>query len=412
MTSAAIESVMAEVQGDSSLQLHRNLRRLIERGQLAAGSPLPSERDLARRLQLARGTVRQALARLQKDGLIDCSHGRIRRVAERTGKSEPDTPRPRGLLASTIAVLATQPNPEQIPGFTPAWDPFIQITAAKRFEQHGYHLLNLHPRSLGGDASPLLADPPAGVMAMHEVGESPEGRSILADLVRAGVPVVVYGDSPELAPFDHVASDHRRGAMELTRWLLARGRRRILRLWRFPQQHHWVTQRDRGYTDALAPTGCPVLPPVRTPELEADVEHREQFDHVVRVLAGYLYEHVVAAEEPIDALMLATDSHAVEAAAALRYLGKQPNLDIDLVGYDHVWPHLPAAQWEAVGPLATVDKNNPAIAERMVALLTDRIAGRLDDTPQLVRLAPTLIQLPAPAERSDPSTNLGHPAAP
>ncbi len=386
MSTLTVDSVLSQVQGDSSQQLHHELRRLIEHGRIPAGEALPSERDLARRLRLARGTVRQALALLEEDGLIDCSHGRVRRVSSRN-------PKAKGLMVSTIALLATLPRPEEIPGFTPAWDPYIQIHAGKRLEAQGYHLLAINPRTLGSDASGLLSDRPAGVMAMHEVGESPMGRELLSTLSKAGLPVVVYGDSPELSGLDHVASDHQQGAYELSRWLVERGCKRVLRLWRFPQQHHWVTQRDAGYVQAMREAGLPVLEAVRTPELEHDVEHRDQFEHVVRVLAGYLYEHVVTAGEPVDAVMTATDSHAVEIAAALRYLGKKPNEDVKLVGYDHAWPQVPSAQWEPAGPLATMDKNNAALAEAMVKLLLDRVGGSAEPAAQHVRLAPTLVCL-------------------
>ncbi|MEW1836606.1 GntR family transcriptional regulator [Nonomuraea sp. NPDC003707] len=58
----------------------RELRGEIERGDLAPGSALPSESQLRRRHEVSRSTVRQALALLEKEGLIVAEHGRGRYV--------------------------------------------------------------------------------------------------------------------------------------------------------------------------------------------------------------------------------------------------------------------------------------------------------------------------------------------
>jgi len=47
----------------------------VGRGHLKVGSPLPSEKRLSEILHVARTTVRQALAELEKDGLIERRHG-------------------------------------------------------------------------------------------------------------------------------------------------------------------------------------------------------------------------------------------------------------------------------------------------------------------------------------------------
>jgi methanogenic corrinoid protein MtbC1 len=56
-------------------QLATLLRAAIDAGHLRAGEQLPAEKLLAARLGLARGTVRQALARLMEEGLLDRRHG-------------------------------------------------------------------------------------------------------------------------------------------------------------------------------------------------------------------------------------------------------------------------------------------------------------------------------------------------
>ena len=60
----------------ASERLADELRHAIERGDLAPGSRLPSERELAERHSIARNTARQAIALLAQSGLVTAEHGR------------------------------------------------------------------------------------------------------------------------------------------------------------------------------------------------------------------------------------------------------------------------------------------------------------------------------------------------
>ncbi|MGN9788821.1 GntR family transcriptional regulator [Nonomuraea sp. ZG12] len=61
-------------------QIAVSLREQIDGGALAPGAALPSEAELRRRFSASRNTVRQALAVLERDGLIVAEHGRGRFV--------------------------------------------------------------------------------------------------------------------------------------------------------------------------------------------------------------------------------------------------------------------------------------------------------------------------------------------
>src|SRR5438093_12123442 len=56
-------------------QVLRQLRRLIDQGELGPGAQLPGERELADRLGVSRGTVREAVQFLQALGLVEIRHG-------------------------------------------------------------------------------------------------------------------------------------------------------------------------------------------------------------------------------------------------------------------------------------------------------------------------------------------------
>lgn len=80
MTSFTVgEAVPAMFSAVESRRLYRQvadqMRGLIERGELAAGSRLPAERELAQMLGVSRPTIREALIVLEVEGFIDIRMG-------------------------------------------------------------------------------------------------------------------------------------------------------------------------------------------------------------------------------------------------------------------------------------------------------------------------------------------------
>jgi DNA-binding FadR family transcriptional regulator len=72
-------------------QVADQMRGLIERGELAPGSRLPAERELAQKLGVSRPTIREALIVLEVEGFIDIRMGSGIYVAARKLPA-PDTP--------------------------------------------------------------------------------------------------------------------------------------------------------------------------------------------------------------------------------------------------------------------------------------------------------------------------------
>ncbi len=362
--------------------------RAIRAGDLVGGSPVPSERTLAECLQVSRITVKAALDDLQRAGLVEQpAGGRIRRVAASTAPTA--APANSLVLANTVAILGAG----RLPGRPPAnWDSSIQYTVSQMLEDAGHHVLAVNSRAPdAGDLGSLVAMKPLGVLLTYNAAESERGQAMIAECQVNGVPVVAYGDEPALANVDRVNSDHDAGAYELTRHLISRSRKRLLRLWRFTGEHHWLDERSRGFERAVAEHGLELLPALRTPDLSAgDVLDAEGFAHVVRMLAGYLSEFVLGAT-PIDGLMVATDVHAIQAAAALRLLGKTPGREVLIVGYDNSYADYTDFQLEPTPPAATMDKGNTRIARELVSLLLDRVADRVPAEPQRRMVKPSLI---------------------
>jgi DNA-binding LacI/PurR family transcriptional regulator len=208
------------------------------------------------------------------------------------------------------------------------------------------------------------------------------------------VPVVVDSDEPELADFDQVLSDHEDGSYQLTKWLIERGRRRILRFWqRAPlpvRRPRWLAQRDKGYERAVREAGLEVLPPVEFRGARYDESKAEEFEQMARQVAGNLVDVFQGRNAP-DAVMAISDGVVFPLAAGLRLLKRRPNEDVWLAGYDRYWADCLSRRWEKAVPLATVDKRNYETGRALVRLLVDRIAGRLGATPQRRVVTPELV---------------------
>lgn len=363
----------------------RSLRRWIAEGRLSPGERLPSERALAERLQVARGTVRTVLDQLADEGLLTARKGHIRKVA-----MGPRTP---GLMSNTVGVLTNRCDTVPSDRIESAgWELFIERGAMDAIRTAGLHAMSFYPERLfDGGVQELLRHRPRGIV-VGRVGHRKEGRKLVQTLVDGGVQVSVYGDHAEYQRYDRVISDHEAGAYALTRWLIAQGRRRILRLWpRSAQGSYWLQGRDAGYDRAMREAGLEPLEPV---VLQRSVSHtegrREVFEHNARTYAGYLIGKVGVADGA-DALMCVSDGDVFPAAAACRLLGAEPNRDVTIVGYDNYWADRVDRQFEPIVPAATVDKRNPQLGEALVRLLLERSAGELPDEPQLRKVEPELI---------------------
>jgi GntR family transcriptional regulator/MocR family aminotransferase len=106
-------------------QIYDGLRRQILDGRLRRGTPLPSTRDLARDLRVARSTVVQAIDQLRAEGYVDT----VARGATRVSGTLPDAvmqadaagpPAPRGVRRRTVSA--------RVSAIADAWPPFPAVS--------------------------------------------------------------------------------------------------------------------------------------------------------------------------------------------------------------------------------------------------------------------------------------------
>ncbi|HEX4222898.1 MAG TPA: GntR family transcriptional regulator, partial [Pseudonocardiaceae bacterium] len=83
------------------------IREQVSEGALRPGSRLPPERDLCRRLDISRVTLRRALLQLVDDGVLKPSHGRGWYVASDERKDWPNSLESFSETASRMGLIAT-----------------------------------------------------------------------------------------------------------------------------------------------------------------------------------------------------------------------------------------------------------------------------------------------------------------
>ncbi|MGW4713998.1 GntR family transcriptional regulator [Nocardia sp. NPDC004260] len=115
------------------LQISGHLRDLIERGELAPGAEVPSERELAARWKVARPTAAKALNTLRQQGIVTSRRGSGTYVAERSALMRESAPRygPSASQPDSVTVLGAEmvEGPREVTESLglPAADPVISL---------------------------------------------------------------------------------------------------------------------------------------------------------------------------------------------------------------------------------------------------------------------------------------------
>ena len=361
----------------------RAVRQWIADGLLEGGETLPPERDISLKLGVGLGTVQRVLKLLQDEGTIVKHAGRTRTVSESRDHV-------RGVLKDSVVVIDDWTDP--FPALrSPGWSLFVTEGVLRGLGEMGLHAIVSQPRGIGeGNLDRLLASRPMGLIVPDIAAWGGDTSAFGFRALAAGVPVVIFGGEPGSESFDRVEPDHATGDYELTHWLLARGKKHIRQFWPFTWVKPWVTSRRRGYEQAMREAGLEPLEPIQGaqcayPALDEALEFRSRVESTAGALVPFLL-----GDKPTDAIMAVNDGIAVQSIAAIRLLGKIPNVDVEVVGYDDFWEESPDRRFELVGPLATVDKNNVECGRRLVSLLVERNQNKLPMEPQIRSVKPTL----------------------
>jgi GntR family transcriptional regulator, arabinose operon transcriptional repressor len=338
------------------LQLSEILRQRIVSGVWnQAGYQLPTEPELCAEFDVARGTVRQALSLLEKEGYVRRERGRGTFVDWTNGQ-----PRARSEAAQKQIGFV-------VPYVRDSFMTSILLGVERRATERGMSVIFRHVENDPARQKAMLEE-----MAARRVAgtilyptDSAHMESI-AELIRAGSPVVLIDRYMRQMPSDYVMADHFGGALQVTQHLIALGHTRIGYV-SWDDAAISMEHRAAGYRQALLEAGLPhdeaaCCEVPGYPEIPLDP------------LRAYLTR-----EPRLTAVFAANDQIALAVYRAARNLGLRVPEDLALVGFGDIdlVAHLDV-------PLTTVVLPTYEIGSQAVDLLLARIHNRFQGWQRVI----------------------------
>ncbi len=355
----------------------------LDAGEFPSGASLPAERTLALRLAVSRVTVRAALARLEHRGVIGPNpHGRGRVVRARA-----DGEATHPLVTRSVVVLSLLGQHGNADA--PPWYLRTDAALVRDLHQRGWFALTVGAERFDRAQCELIARSRPRGAVIGTGGEGAEGLALARALSSAGVRVVTTSDDPAWDGFDRVLFDHEAGGELLAESLIARGCRRLLPIAQADppggRQPWWLERRLAGIGRALARHGLPRLAPVEMPFVPDGIEDPARHDLRVRHCVGYLVDRIRPDGEPVDCVLALSDGDVFPLTGACRLLGITPRI----AGYDNYWSQSAARAWEAMPPLATIDRGDAELGRALSETLF------APPSPPLRRLIAPRLVIPA-----------------
>ena len=350
----------------------------IAAGHLKPGDAVPTVSELAATLGIARNTAASGLLEAERRHIIERrGPGTYKRFVPAAASSAP-------LASATVCVLGALGSFAD--GITaPRWsDSYLALELVPRLSATGKHVTIFNGDVLTeSELEALFRAPPAGMVMTGTVNDQPAAIAAIARCRKANVPVVVYGNAPELRSFDRAYVDHRAGEREITEWLLARGCRRIVPMFPSEPSKYWERERIAGYGEAMRAAGLEPAPcaSLGDDELKRSSVGKRRFRFFKALALDTIVQ--LRREGGLDAVLCINDEWALVAIAAIRDLGLVPNRDILVAGYDNVTRGGQFGDLEKGRPIVTMDKRSDITAADLADLLAARIDGRLPPEPQI-----------------------------
>ncbi len=340
-------NVSTPLQRESGIPLYAQVSEILTQrilnGEWPPGTSLPAEPDLCTEFGVARGTLRQALSKLESQGYLRRERGRGTFVADRDARA-----RSRRSSSSQIGFVV----PYVRDSFVPEILLGIERAAAERNLSVTFkHVENDFQRQ-AEVLETLAGQGLAGVVLypVDSVHIEPMKR-----LTEARYPLVLVDRYLRGVATDYVMSDHFGGAMQAMQHLIGLGHERIgFVSWRDPAIS--MEHRKAGYIQALAEAqiACDA-------QCLCEVEGYPTVD--LKSLQQFLTDH-----PDLTAVFAANDQIALAVYRAACNMGRRIPLDLALVGFDNLdfTMHLDV-------PLTTVEQPAFDIGWRAVETLLARI---------------------------------------
>jgi len=342
------------------IQLTAILRARIEQGTWPEGTPLPPEKALCAEFDVARGTLRQALQRLEEEGYLRREQGRgtfVEKAERRRASRRTRTHR----LAFIVPYVRDSSVSTILIGF--------QEAAEQERCTVAFHHASNDTRQQDALVSQLVAEKIDGI-ALYPVDS--ESSPALASLIRSRFPIVLIDRYFKRVMSDYVGTDHFNGGLRVVHYLVDQGHQRIgFVTWRSPASS--MEHRQLAYTQALRERG---LAP--DPGLICTVEGYPTID--LTPLKAYL-----SADSRPSAVFAANDQIAIALYRAAQAVGLRVPDDLSIVGFDNLDI---AGQLEP--PLTTMAQPFRQVGQEAARLLIRRLQGETTYF-QHITLPPQLI---------------------
>lgn len=326
------------------LQVRGILERMIRSGEMRPGGRIPSERDLAKLLDVSQMTVNKAVALLVREGWLRRELGNGTFVNENLQVPAPEN------VTIGFAIPALSAAIEE--------DYFISallrgIQRASMDRPLSLRILDAHDVGLGQAIASSELD---GFIVVDLLDEN---RAAIERLVNEGKRILILGASDDTVNAPFIDGDNYTGTAEAVMHLLALGHTRIVGL--FALMETWNSkQRHRAFVQTLAEKGHPA-------DDGLVLLDRGNGRHLSSETQRRLIELLQRPDRP-TAVLCGGFFLALESMRLIREQGLEIPRDVSVVGYDD-----PASARYLNPPLTTVRQPLEEMGEQSVIHLYDWI---------------------------------------
>jgi DNA-binding LacI/PurR family transcriptional regulator len=336
----------------------------IESGRYPPGSRLPAEIDLAADHGVSRGTLRQALATLRSQGMIEPVPGRGSYVT----LGSPNRPERRRKMVGVVVPSVAQP-----------YVPDLLSWIEDELHRHGYSMLVGSSGSTreqqAGRVHRILDEGASGLIA-YPVDYEPD-PALFAHLADRGFPVVLIDRHLVGLPMDAVLPDNVGGAYAAVSHLAGLGHRRIAFVSTDNLTTTSVAERLQGYQQALAAHDIPIDDRLICAELPVTSRWPREVTAGVKGHAARI-GRFLERQRP-TAVFTLHDYLAADVLEAASDLGLRVPDELALASFDD---DPPAALLPV--PLTAVRQPREQLGRLAARLVVERIDGRRSETARIV----------------------------
>lgn len=378
--------------------VYQELKKKILQGDYQPGDFLPSLRVLANEFSSSVTPVYKATQQLAEGGYIELLHGSGMRVRANSPEEIQAARKPIVQFLGIASAYHEKPGEVHSLPATSDWllwelthCPSITVAAAHFQVREQEVFLSRLKEAYFSDAQVV-------VFAYPEQPD-PSAMEWIRKIITAGKAVVYLGNRISIPGCDMVRGDYREGTRQLTRYLLERGHRHILRF--HDSFANWYEQqKQQGYEVALTEHNETAAKPShgllrQAPAAGGEVlTHDEETERNISLIEDALQQ------APLTAIMAANDIAVIMLRIALSRMGRE---DIELVGYDASWPELGfikhyidkhEAEVHYEKPPVSVDSGFRQVGLELATLAIARATGKLPNKPQSVLVPHRLVVPP------------------